>query len=827
MHSSIFGKRFGCIFFIVLLTVVLGLPGCSAPRQGTDGKNAAEKQAGKALPDIQKINVLEHGWRDFGTARESGETWETISYQGHFCKAPDLIGIRDESRFTMAEGCAFRIMTFLEEQGGTYRYYPYLSRISLETMSEEMLPFSFSDLTMGTELEENEMGQALQELDERISKGYARWAGLDVAGDLLVIFVTEWNEEWTLEHYYRLELAGAMKNTSSENISSENRKPESLRDGLSLVSATDFIDVLYQNAQDRERPENVPKAYCMNLVTCFVYEMDGAESIMQVQADGTILSRMDLREIAPEIIRYCGKALNGTPVFWSWHDGNKVVFFTPEGILHDEQMGASAAFLDSIGNVLLWNSAQIVSYNVKDGTAQALCNTAGMESSECDYAWRNEEGDLFLLFDDRDESWIYQMSGTKKLNKVQVTLLQRFQNSYTTSCAEEYSRTHPSVEVNVSQMEDPRNETVLNRLAEEMKAGTGPDLLVISGEQLSTLQGAGVLASLEDLISADTRAKVFGGVLQAGRREGKLYGLACEASLKTLLVPKRKWDKDGWTLSELMEQYEKAKAEGAERFYDLPYGISDQQLLYDLMCQNIEDSPFVDSEAGTCRFDSKEFVELLKFCKENAERQGNGSGISFSESERIEQVLSGEAFGHLVEGSISNFSKARATLGDEYSCVSFPTQSGGGSVITCYDFVAVNARSEHLEEIRDLLEYFLSEDCQVKYNAYRWVQRDVILNHVREHVEQFDPNGNVYETPIFVIKGHSSYPLSGRKDGTSFAKEYVELMDGGRALSCEYELQNIVFEEAGAYFAGAKPLEEVAQVIQNRAQLYLNERGGL
>ena len=837
MLGSLYKSRSGYGLFICILMIILVLSGCSAPWQGHGTKGDVEQQEEeRSLPKIQKIDVLEQGWQDFGTAKESEEKWETIAYQGHFCKAPDLAWIRDESLFAATEGYAFRCMTFLEEMGEEYCYYPYLSRISLETLSEELQPLSFSALTMEDELEkgriehvsDTEAGvdeegagadeegaelilDSLRELDQKLSKGYARWAGLDMVGDKLVLFVTVWDEDWTLEHYYRLELAGATESTIN---------------GLTLVAARDFINVLYPDVRERENPADVPKAYCAELATCFVYELHGAESILQVGADGMVLSHMDLRELKPENIRYCGKALDGTPVFWSWHHGNKVVFFTPEGILHDEQMGADAAFLDSFGNILLWNSAQIVSHNVKNGTAQALCNTAGMNAYECDFVWRNEEGDLFLLFDDRDESWIYRMSGTKSLDKVQVTLLQRCQNLYTTSCAEEYSRTHPSVEVTVSQMEDPWNETALNRLAEEMKAGTGPDLLVLTGEQLSTLVAAGVLTALDDMLSEDTRTKVFGGVLQAGRREGRLYGLACQASLKTLFVPNEKWDRNNRTLSELMEQYEKAKKEGTERFYDLPYEIGAEQLIYELFCQTPEDSPFVDFEAGSCRFDSEEFKELLRFCKENAEwqeGQGNGSGISYSESELVSQVLSGKAYGHLAEGSIRELSKARALLGDDYFCVGFPNRSGNGSVITCYDFVAVNALSEHREEIGELLEYFLSEESQVKYNAYLWVQRDVILNHVREHVEHTDANGNVYEEPIFVVNGHASYPLPGRKDGTSFAKEFVELMDGARPLSCEYELQNIIFEEAGAYFAGAKPLEEVAEVIQNRASLYLEE----
>ena len=35
---------------------------------------------------------------------------------------------------------------------------------------------------------------------------------------------------------------------------------------------------------------------------------------------------------------------------------------------------------------------------------------------------------------------------------------------------------------------------------------------------------------------------------------------------------------------------------------------------------------------------------------------------------------------------------------------------------------------------------------------------------------------------------------------------------------------NIICEEAEAYFSGAKSIEEVTPIIQNRVQLYLDER---
>ena len=49
-------------------------------------------------------------------------------------------------------------------------------------------------------------------------------------------------------------------------------------------------------------------------------------------------------------------------------------------------------------------------------------------------------------------------------------------------------------------------------------------------------------------------------------------------------------------------------------------------------------------------------------------------------------------------------------------------------------------------------------------------------------------------------------------------------MDAGVPESIEYELQDILTEEVSAYFSGNKNEYEVAEIIENRIQNYLDER---
>jgi len=101
-------------------------------------------------------------------------------------------------------------------------------------------------------------------------------------------------------------------------------------------------------------------------------------------------------------------------------------------------------------------------------------------------------------------------------------------------------------------------------------------------------------------------------------------------------------------------------------------------------------------------------------------------------------------------------------------------------------------------------------------------------NHVRErvtHVIYSEPNSEGKTIVECLFQGFGGVmPLAVDENGDSFVKEYLDIMDKARPYSTHSEVRAIISEEADAYFAGAKTVDEVADIIQNRIQLYLKER---
>lgn len=265
--------------------------------------------------------------------------------------------------------------------------------------------------------------------------------------------------------------------------------------------------------------------------------------------------------------------------------------------------------------------------------------------------------------------------------------------------------------------------------------------------------------------------------------------------------------------------------EKEKKFASLPFCLNPSKLFQILFGSEIEHSEFVDFEAMTCNFQKGEFYDLLKFCKDYCDGDYD-SVTQYSNEECISSVIKEEAFSYLFGGTFIQYSDIRKTFGDNFHTVGYPSKDKIVSVVECTHGIAINALSENAEIASDFLEKLISEEYQIKY-SYSWVRRDVLENNVKNswEVERHECHEDDYENqPIFEINAHSYIPLAGKEDGSSYAGEYIDLMDKGVLLSSEYDIQDIILEEIQAFFEGQKTVEDVADIIQSRVSLYLEER---
>ena len=371
----------------------------------------------------------------------------------------------------------------------------------------------------------------------------------------------------------------------------------------------------------------------------------------------------------------------------------------------------------------------------------------------------------------------------------------------------------------------------ITKLNNDLTSSNCPDILDLSGLNLSQLAAKGIIEDLSgylDKSSALNRSDFLENVLDAYTIDGKLMTIPAHFYLRTIVGKKSDLgDKEGWTLQEMVAY---ADAHPEAELFD---GESRAYIMQTLLMFN-EDS-FVDWNTGECKFDTDEFKALLEFTKrfpEEIDWQEGGD----SEPTRIQK---GEVL--LCTAHFSDFDNIQmypGMFGEEISCIGFPTVDGtGGHAMNTGDAYAITIKSEQKEGAWEFIESILCQGEDERYwNGFptRKSELDKMLEEATKIDYILDENGNPMldeNGDKIVSEGHSSI---GYEDGWSYtfhtatqeeADLVLDLMEKARPVeySGQDEIMKIITEEAEAFYKGQKSVDEVANVIQSRIHIYVSE----
>lgn len=346
------------------------------------------------------------------------------------------------------------------------------------------------------------------------------------------------------------------------------------------------------------------------------------------------------------------------------------------------------------------------------------------------------------------------------------------------------------------------------RLSAEVAAGNGPDLMLMTREEMMALQKIGALAPLDSFLDEKALSSMLSGIWEAGSVDGELYGVASEQAVAVLITSDALWPEDSWTVRDILDIYDRGEMQGL--IYG--YGSKPQDALEILIGGMTGDNPFCDMDRGESHFESEEFIRLLEICKQ----YGNTEGVSQD-----------EAIGLLAEGKylavlewypgILSYVKYGNLYGEGFHCVGFPGQKDWVGVYNSTDFVVVNKNAEDKEEIAAFLNYLLSDTAQAKVNM-GYTTRTALENLFR--YSEYD--GEVH--CLYTNSEGRTGELPMKSDGTSYVSDYLELIDHAGIEVSDDAIWTIVKEETDSFWNGTKSAEEVAKVIDNRVQLYLDEQ---
>lgn len=428
-----------------------------------------------------------------------------------------------------------------------------------------------------------------------------------------------------------------------------------------------------------------------------------------------------------------------------------------------------------------------------------------------------------FLFQDSYTSPLICVLGTEPGEAQEsIRLLCYSLNPYLNSCVTNYALEHADCIIQTEILEGYGSEwqDQWTRALADLAAGKGADIYYIPMDDLDMLYGKGALADLSEVLPEEYEKVIFTGALELGSVDEKLVGFAPDAHVSTIVVDRTLWADDHWTIREALELKDRYPEENYylldSYFRKAGYGDNMQLYIY-----NLADSPFLDLDAGTCDFTNPLFIQVLELIRDEKscgrKEEEHSIAFSYNIDGFVSYNLSVGAYHNKVQGEENPISTEALWTMYPYYPLGYPTENGTGSYWDCDGCVVVNKDTKHWEQVKQFLISLYDYDMQNRGSGC--VRRDL------EGVTKRETGNPIWGDCLLYHNGFGWMHVYENPEGGMWMEEYIDFMD-----SCvprrrgTTEIENIIYEESGAFFAGDKSAQEAAELIQNRVQLYLNEK---
>ena len=375
----------------------------------------------------------------------------------------------------------------------------------------------------------------------------------------------------------------------------------------------------------------------------------------------------------------------------------------------------------------------------------------------------------------------------------------------------------------------------LTKLTTEIMAGNMPDILSVAESiPYRQLAAKGLLEDLYPYIDADeqlSRGDFFPNVLSAMELDGKLYAACAGFAVNTAVgASSVVGDTPGWTY----DDYYAALATMPEGCEGFDIGVDRDTMLEVSLALDMTD--YVDWAAGTCNFDSEDFIKVLDFCKPFPDASYYENYEYTAEDSPANRVAQGKQMLCVATFSSTDFfyMDYDKVFGGQATCIGFPTNKGVGNTLAMLESYAMSSSCHNKEAAWQFLRGFLTEEYQMEGNYLPTNQKtfEKQLEKAMKVEYEKDANGNYLldengeRIPVSrgsVYDGMETYDIYATTPRQAQMLRDV-IASATKMMDYDTSIINIVKEEAAAYFAGQKTAQEVCKLIQSKVNIYINEQ---
>ncbi len=384
-----------------------------------------------------------------------------------------------------------------------------------------------------------------------------------------------------------------------------------------------------------------------------------------------------------------------------------------------------------------------------------------------------------------------------------------------------FNESHTDYQIEIVEYKRSYNpqEDGVAKLQREIISGEGPDIIDF-GTSFTTSDIVGEYTeNLLPYLEQESELELFDNILETFYYEDKLYVLPVSFRLSSYAGDKDVLEqRTKWNITEMMECYLK-NADSRILYPGEMKGVVFGGILYG------SSNYYIDWEKGSCRFDGEEFRQVLEFS--NMFPDTLNIDMDYSVKQTIED---GETL--LYHASISDIydiCNMEFLFDGNETYIGYPVEGNSGTMAeSCGCMLGISFSSKHKEVAWEFIAGFLQEDYQKQIDRGLPINKMALLGLLEENKEpEYELNEEGEEVPV--VKGQLRFEGEDPVDFYYISQEQgnklLELIEGVEFCNAtNTQLHFILLEEANAYFAGDKTVEEAMEAMQSRATIFVSER---
>lgn len=341
-----------------------------------------------------------------------------------------------------------------------------------------------------------------------------------------------------------------------------------------------------------------------------------------------------------------------------------------------------------------------------------------------------------------------------------------------------------------------------NALCKDIIAGNGPDIL-IGMSRFSQLNKSDYLVDLSPYVDNLDSDTYFTNLIEGSKTNGSLYQLPLSVYIRGIVTDSKYAGASGvgFTYDEYRD-FVKDTLNGKDVI------TAGQATYFTELFSSVDDKFIRD---GKVDFSAAEFKEMAEYVKENVSENGLSEDTIYSNGiYKYANYREIQSYHHFYE----NMKQMRGL--ENVSILGIPSSDGRGPMFNSSCSVAISAQSVNIDACGDFVKVLLSEEIQtgiamsgmgfaINRNAFR-AAGDGAIKFCNNLDDEFEANK------------------------LKLAKKDIENLER-IILSCsslsneDTDISIILIEEMPPYFLGQKDLDAVINVVQDRVQKVLDERG--